>query len=196
MKIGLLVEGKHNKTEKEVLPILIDKIYETKGVITPSKVIRCAQRGDLFYDKKICGLIKSLLSQHPDISKVLICIDAECNSINKLKESVKKIEKEIRISFKNIIIHYCIVVYALETWLATDHRAVSEYYKIDEKKVEKNISIKIQKECNPKDFFKKMLGNKFDYIRDDVKIAEKIDIKRISKRNDSFAYFKEMVLDP
>lgn len=193
MKIGLIVEGKHNKTEKEVLPLLIDKIYEVRK---PAKVKRCGQRGDLFCAKKVCGLIEYLLCQHPDISKVLVCIDAECNSINKLNESVKKIEKEIKKSFENIIIHYCIVVHALETWLATDYIAVSEYYKIDEKKVEKDISIKIQKECNPKDFLKKMLGNKFDYIRDDVKIAKKIDIERIAKRNDSFAYFKKVVLDP
>jgi len=41
-----------------------------------------------------------------------------------------------------------------------------------------------------------VLGDKFDYIRDDVKIAEKIDRERIAKRNDSFSYFKEIVLDP
>lgn len=196
MKIGLIVEGKYNKTEKEVLPILIKKIYDTKKLIKPPLVKRCGQRGDLFDLKKVCGLIEYLLYQHSDIGKVVVCLDSECEPINKLKESVERIEKEIKKSFKNIIIHYCMVVYALETWLGGDHVALAEYYKIDKEKVYKDISIKIQKECNPKDFLKKVLGDKFDYIRDDIKIAEKIDIKKISKMNDSFLYFKKVVLDP
>lgn len=158
--------------------------------VLPSSIgikVDFANKGDLLLPDKTRAKILPYLNQ--GYSKIIICVDTECTKVT--EADIKKAEKGLFNQISISSIKYCAVVHALESWLASDKDIIKEWLKRD-------FSLP-QTECTPKNFLKnefKKAGKEYDYIRDNTRLAEKVDIGRISKANASFKKFIQALKDP
>lgn len=187
MKIALLVEG---VSDSKTLSILIKKILgEKAGVLT-----RIVGQGNLLKARKVCADLKDILSENPDVSKILACLDSECTSEQETKNLIKPVEKEVKISIgEQYKFSYIVVVHALEGWLLADPDAITGYLG-SKKKVKVPDSATL--DCRPKEILKnifKKAGKDFLNTVADPRIAERVDSDKMAKRNKSFARFLEYI---
>jgi hypothetical protein len=187
VKIALLVEG---VSDAKTLSILVKKIRgESVGVIS-----RVIGQGNLFKDRKVCAYIQDLMSEHPDISKIIACVDSECTPEAQTQEQVKKIEKTIKAQIdRHYHFSYVIVVHALEGWLLADPDAIGNYLG---PKTTVKIPNSATLDCRPKETLKiifKKAGKDFLNTVADPRLAERVDCDKMVKRNKSFAHFYDCI---
>lgn len=189
IKISLFVEG---PSDEVTLRVLVRRILGRQIDI----ISRVKRRGDLLNEGKIYSHItKDILLKHPDISKIIICVDSECTPETEAKANVRKLES----SFKSKVDCplYCItVIHALEGWLLADPDSIGKYLG---PRARVNISPSKALECKPKELMKRVFrqnGREFLPKRDNSQIAKRIDIDKIVKNNKSFEYFRDRIKDP
>ena len=188
MSLGLFVEG---RSDKEAIPILIRKVLEPQG--SPVKLIcrNLRGKGDILKTKKIKGHLEALLEQDPEIAKVIVCVDSNCDPAGTQEKAVK-IEREL--NEMGLPVRYAVVVHALEGWLAADSKALAQV-------LGRRVQIKRNPEeiCKPAELLEDIFarhGKNFQKVRHDSKIAEHASPRRIAERNSSFQRFLELVKDP
>jgi hypothetical protein len=134
--------------------------------------------------------------RHPEISKIIICIDSECSDENEIGQKATDVEKRLEQMGLVTAPKYVVVVHALEGWLLADPGAIQTYLG---SRTNINVSSSDPIDCKPKKalsgIFRKA-GKDFDYIRDDPGIAGLCDPACMSKNNKSFEYLKRVIEDP
>lgn len=190
MKIALLVEG---PSDEKTLRILVHKISgEQVGIVT--RVMR--GRGNLLNERKVKAVISNdILLGHPEVSKIIICVDSECTPENEAKKEVEKIEKNVKSGVKYPL-YYVTLIHALEGWLLADPDTIGIYLG---QKANVKISPSDTLDCNPKEVMKDIFRRnerQFLPTRDNPGIAERINIDKIATNNKSFLRFQDKVKDP
>ncbi len=190
MKIALLVEG---VSDEKTLRILVHKILG-KQVSIVTRVIR--GRGDLLNERKVKAIIiNDIMVSHPEVSKILICVDSECTPEDVTQKEIEKREKVVKSGVKSAI-HYIAVIHALEGWLLADPEGIEQYLG---QRANVKISPSATQDCNPKKIMKDVFRqNERQFLpkRDDPRIAERINIHKIATNNKSFVRFQDKVKDP
>jgi len=183
MTLGLFVEG---KSDKKAIPILIRKILNTGGK-TPAVIARLVPRGDMFKAIKVRAYIKRLLNEHPEISKIVVCVDSECTGPQEIEQEVRKVKQHLLRLKVNL--QYVVIVHALEAWLAADPKAL--------RKVTGHTGIipNLQGECRPAQVLERIVKN-FRKTEHAPRLAQYSDVKVIASRNSSFREFRRAVTDP
>lgn len=157
---------------------------------------RVKRRGDLLNKEQVKKYIDFLLLTHPDISKIIVCVDSECTPEKEMEKTTNNIEVELKPRIKRPI-YFANIVHALEGWLLADQDNIRKYLG---SRVSIHIPPSAPLECKPKEvikaIFRKAGGKKFLYTRDNPKIAENLDVKKAAKCNKSFANFLQIVKDP
>lgn len=188
MKIALFCEDKFNKP----FQILTQRIMgKQKGVIMRSK-----KRHDLLKEDKIYSHITyDILQDHPDISKIIVCVDSECTPEKRVLEDLRRVESSIKTKLRQPI-HYLPVTHALEGWLLADPETIKQYLG---SRVRVDISSSATSHCKPKELMKEMFqkaDREFLPSRDNGRIADQINIDEIAKNNRSFACYRKVVQEP
>ena len=187
MKIGLIVEG---KSDVETIQRLVEGIYAGTRK-KPGTVVRQLRQGNMLKPDKIRGLVNQMISDKPGIKKIIICLDCECTREEEKQPKIKKAEKELQRMGLNPLPRYCLVVHALESWLATDSRALGSYLG---KKIQ--LGWNPVSACHPKDCLKetfKREGRTFDNIKDNPRLAQSVNIQTLTEQNPSFAQFRKLI---
>jgi len=189
MSIGLFVEG---KSDKDTIPKLIRKFLDTSPKIIPRRI----HRGEMFKSEKVKLYLEALLEQHPDVAKVIVCVDSHCTDPAETRGELSKIERELNKMDLPVVPRYAVVVHSLEGWLAADTEAL-------ECVLGKGAHVRIEEDleevCEPAELLGDIFaqhGKKFLKTMHDPMIAEHADPRRIAKRNSSFQRFLELVKDP
>lgn len=185
MKIGIFIE---DRMGRDVFSILSHKILAGKRV---GIHIRQLPRGDLLNAEKVLASIEYEIRQHSDLAKIIVCVDSECTDPTEIDRKAQAVEQKLRHIRRPV--KYCIVVHALEGWLMADSTALRQFLGVKRLPFRKTDSI-----CKPKDKLRKLsrnAGRSYLPSRDNLKIAELADIKRISANNSSFAEFCRLIRD-
>lgn len=177
----------------EPLRIIARRILGRQSGIIP----RYKKRGDLLNKQKICSHIENdILQEHPDVSKIIVCIDSECTSEKEMKSTLSRVANDIQKDFKKLSVKYCLVVHAIEGWFLADAGNIKKYLGSP---TGVSIPSSATSTCKPKkimkDIFKKA-GKEYIPYRDNRRIAEKADIAKMVKGNKSFAHFRDEIKDP
>ena len=191
MTIGLFVEG---PSDERSIPILARKILASKGV-RHGVVVRVAPRGNLFNAQKMKVHIDTLLRTHQDITKVIICVDSDCNP-PEAEGLAKSAEGQLVNLRLKTLLRYVVVVHALEGWLAADTGAVG---KVVGANVASYIPQDLEGVCKPADLLDQIFdkyGKDFRKTQHDPLIADYADPAAIARRNSSFRQFQEAITDP
>lgn len=189
IKIALFVE---DKIGKKAIEILAHKIT-ARGT---SIKLRFIKRGGLLNEQKVYSFIKNdILQDHPDVSKIIACVDSECTLEEEIEKEVQKVKGTLTVKV-NRPVYYVVVVHALEGWLLSDPEGIKKYLG---PRAKINISPSASKECRPKkvmkDIFRKA-GKDYLHTIHNSQIAELSDPKKIIKSNPSFKNFYEVIKDP
>ena len=191
MKIALFVEG---QSDKETLTILVKKILGEHASVIP-RVFR--GKGNLLNEQKVYSSITYLVQEHPDVSKIIVCVDSECTPEDQTEQEIKKVEKSIKSKIQQRHpVYYVGVIHALEGWLLADPDAVTEHLG---PKMKVNIPHQATLDCKPKEVIKDIFrkaDKEFIALLHNPRIAEKIDIDKMANQNKSFARFRERIKDP
>lgn len=190
MKIALLVEG---PSDEKTLRILVQKILgEPISIVT--RVMR--GRGNLLNERKVRAVIlNNILPDHPEVAKIIVCVDFECTPEDEAQEEVGKIEKIVKSGMKSPI-YFIPVIHALEGWLLADPDRIKEYLG---QRANVKISPSATLDCNPKEIMKDIFRQnerQFLPTLDNPRIAERINIGKIVEKNKSFTHFQDKVKDP
>jgi len=191
MKVALLVEG---PSDERTLKILSKKIMgEQTGIET--RILR--GRGNLLNERKVYSHIVNIIQNHPDVSKIIICIDSECTPKDETEREMKDVENSLRAKIQqNYTIYYIGVIHALEGWLLTDRDNLRKYLG---PRARGKILPSAALNCKPKEFMKNIFkrnGKNFLPTLHNPRIAEQIDIDKTAKNNESFKFFRDKVKDP
>ena len=187
MSIGLFVEG---KSDKDTIPKLIRKFLDTSPKIIP----RTIHRGEMFESEKMKPYLEALLKLHPDVAKVIVCVDSHCTDPEEIRKEVSRVERELARMSLQVTPQYVVVVHALEGWLAADQKALGLVLGS-----EVNINRNLEEECKPDellgDLFAKH-GKSFQKTRHDPQIASHADSEEIAHHSPSFRRFCRLIKDP
>lgn len=189
MKIGLLVEG---ESDKNTFRILIPRVLGRQVSIV-TRVLR--GRGNLLNERKVRAIADEIAISHPEVSKILVCIDSECTPEDETQKEVRKAEKIVKSGVKHPI-YYITVLHALEGWLLADPEGIKGYLG---QRADVKISPSATLDCNPKKIMKNIFRQnqrQFLPTRDNPRIAERVNIDGIGISNRSFARFQNRVKDP
>jgi len=193
MKIGLIVEG---KSDGETIKKLVEKIYAgARRKTKPGVVSRRLAQGNLLKPNKIRGVVDQMVEEHhPEIKKIIICLDCECTSEKEKQPKVSRAAKELRQLGLQPAPQYCLVVHAIEGWLASDPAALNKYFRKEIK-----LDWDPVKDCRPKDRLRSTFaseGKNFTNTEHNPRLAELVHIQTLIKRNPSFARFKKLLESP
>ena len=187
VKVALLVEG---PSDVKTMPILVKRILGERVRII-SRNMR--GRGGVLNRRKVEAVINEVLRRNPDLSKVIVCVDSECTSLDETEDRAQEVRKAVA-SEVRCPVHYVVVGHALEGWLLADVEAVRKYLK-----GVVPITPSATLDCKPKEVMRGLFrkaGRNFLSDRDGPKMAEMMDLDRASKRNKSLATFREILKDP
>ena len=125
-------------------------------------------------------------------SKIIICVDSECTDPSITERNLAPCKRAVKgLSF---VVHFLVVVHALETWLAADEKALRAILKTNK---EIKIPGNLEMECRPvtilKDIYRKH-RREFLKSKDDLIIAEHANPTQIAKRCSSFRRFQQILL--
>jgi hypothetical protein len=190
LRIAIFVDG---QSDKPTIRILVEKLLTNRSP-KPGLKLLLLQRGDFFSAPKVSAHLRLLHQTHPDIGKVILCLDCECTPKEDIQPQLAKVQEEVRHDHPSLNPTIVLKVHALEGWLASDRRAVQRVLGAEPKDYPRP-----ENECKPKELlatvFKKA-NREFDYMRDDPRLAQEIDIERLCRSSPSFCEFRKAVEDP
>ena len=190
MRIAIFVDG---KSDKPTLDILAEKVLGNRSP-KPGREILLLPRGDFFSAPKVSAQLKFLHQTRPDIGKVILCLDCECTPAEDIQSQLTKVQEEVRRDHPSLSPTIVLKVHALEGWLASDRKAVQKVLGAKPKAYPKP-----ENECKPKALlarvFKKA-NKEFDYMRDDPRLAQEVDIESLCQSSPSFCEFRKAIEDP
>ncbi len=190
MRVALFVDG---PSDRDTIKILARKLT-AQGKPAPGFEFRVLARGDFFSSSKVSAYLTYLRRTHPDVSKAILCLDCECTPAEEIQPRLLNVQEEIRREHPSLNPKFVLKVHALEGWLASDRQALREILGTEPAAYSKPESV-----CKPKELlaavFKKA-NKEFDYMRDNLRIAQLIDIERLCQSSPSFSEFRNAVEDP
>ena len=190
MRIAIFVDG---KSDKPTLDILAEKLLGNRSP-KPGRKFLLLQRGDFFSAAKVSAQLEFLHQMHPDVGKVILCLDFECARAEDIQPQLAKVQKEIRSNHPSLNPTIVLKVHALEGWLASDRQAVQKVLGEEPRDYPRP-----ENECKPKKLLEtvfKKANKEFDYMRDDPRLAQEIDIERLCRSSPSFREFRKAIEDP
>ncbi len=191
MTIGFFVEGP--KSEKPSITILARKVLESKSM--RRGVVARVGGGDLFNAQKMKVHINTLLRIHQDITKIIVCVDSDCNP-SEAEGRAKSTERQLASFRLKTVPRYVLVIHALEGWLAADPEAVGKVVGAD---VPRHIPQDLEGVCKPADLLDQIFakyGKDFRKTQHGPLIAGYADPAAIAHRNSSFRQCQEAIIDP
>jgi hypothetical protein len=190
LRIAIFVDG---RSDKLTLDILAEKLLGNRSP-RPGRKFLLLPRGDFFSAPKVSAQLKFLHQTHPDVGKVILCLDCECTPAEDIQPQLAIVQKGIRQDHPSLNPTIVLKVHALEGWLASDREAVRRVLGAEPTSYPEPESV-----CKPKELlatvFKKA-NKEFDYMRDDPRLAKEIDIERVCRSSPSFCEFRKAVEDP
>jgi hypothetical protein len=181
------------QSDKQTIRILAEKLLSNRSP-RPGLQFRVLRRGDFFCATKISGHLKVLHQTRPDIGKVILCVDCECTPKEDIQPRLSRVQEEVRRIHPSLNPTIVLKVHALEGWLASDPKALREVLGTEPADYRKPENV-----CKPKELlatvFKKA-NKEFDYMRDDPRLAQEIDIERLCRSSPSFSEFRKAIEDP
>jgi hypothetical protein len=190
LRIAIFVDG---PSDKQTIRILAEKLLINRSP-KPGLEFRVLPRGDFFSAPKVSAQLKFLHQMQHDIGKVILCLDCECTPTEKIHPQLTKVQKEVRRKHPSLNPTIVLKVHALEGWLVSDRQAVQKVLGAKPKTYPKPENV-----CKPKELlatvFKKA-NREFDYMRDDPRLAQEVDIERVCQSSPSFSEFRKAIEDP
>lgn len=188
MTIALFVEG---PSDKKTLRILVRRILG-KGAAKTKIVCRIVRQGGLFNARKIKAYVRDdVLLRHQNVDNIIAVVDSECNPCEETQSEAAKIERQLKRLKVKPLPRYCVACHALEAWLGADLEALKQ---VAGKPVK--LTENLFQACRPKEVLRRAfekLDKPFNHVKDDPRIAEKIDPAKVAKNNPSFAHFVRLV---
>ena len=184
MSLGLFVEG---QSDKDTLPIPIRKIGY-RGAVR----CRVVDRGSMLSAERMEPYVRSLLKQHPDLNRILICIDGEESTPAQLQQRVVQPQRRLDPA-ATVAVRYAIVDRALEGWLACDEEALRV---VLGPRARVNVRGNPEHDPQPAEILRRIFrdnGRKFMKTRHDPQIAERITPSIIARRSPTFTAFMQNV---
>jgi hypothetical protein len=190
LRIALFVDG---QSDRDTLKVLAGKLLAQKKP-PPGLEFRVLPRGDFFSPVKVSAYLRDLHRTHPDVTKAILCLDCECTPVEDIQPKLLAVQEETRRQHPSLNPAFILKVHALEGWLASDQEALRAVLGTHPALFPKPETV-----CKPKELlatvFKKA-NKEFDYMRDDPRIAQAVDIERLSQSSPSFSEFREAIEDP
>jgi hypothetical protein len=190
LKIALFVDG---QSDRDTLKILVRKLIAQRKP-PPGFEFRVLPRGDFFSPLKVSAHLRYLSQTHPDLNKAILCLDCECTPAEDIQPTLSEVRQEIRREHPSLNPTFVLKVHALEGWLASDRQALGEVLGAEPVAYPKPETV-----CKPKELLATVFekaNKEFDYMRDDPRIAEAVDIERLCQSSASFSEFRNAIEDP
>jgi hypothetical protein len=190
LRIAIFVDG---PSDKQTIRILTERLLINRSP-KPGLKLLLLPRGDFFSAPKVSAQLNVVRERHPDISKVILCLDCECTPKEDIQPQLTKVQDEVRQNHPSLNATIVLKVHALESWLASDPQALRRVLGTDPTDYPKPENV-----CKPKELLEivfRKANKEFDYMRDDPRLAQVIDIERLCGSSPSFSEFRKAIEDP
>ena len=115
LSLGLLVEG---QSDQDTIPILAKRLGYDARIRA-----RVVSRGQMLASNAISRYLTKFLRESRDVTRVIICLDAERENPAQVLASTRPIERRLNETL-TVSVRYAVVDHALEGWLACDEEAI------------------------------------------------------------------------
>lgn len=115
MTLAIFVEG---PSDKDAIPVLLSKFRR------PSRHVRIVGSDEMLDAAAMERHIAVLMSQHRDVSAVLVFRDSEGTDPEQTLLACAKPLARLRERFRRLFIEYIVVDHSIEGWLGADQTAV------------------------------------------------------------------------
>jgi hypothetical protein len=89
MKIAIFSEDRYCKP----FQILAQRILGKQAGVE----LRSKKRNDLLKEEKVYShIVYDILQEHPDISKIIVCVDSECTPEEEVLKKLKEVENSLK----------------------------------------------------------------------------------------------------
>ena len=187
MSLGLFVEG---QSDRDTIPILARRLGYDARIRA-----RIVSRGQMLASNAISRYPTKFLRESRDVTRVVVCIDAERENPAVVFASTRPIERRLNETLR-IQVNYSVVDHALEGWLACDEQAVRA---ILSPRARIDIRGNPEEHPTPADILHRVFRDnrrEFNKMRDNRRIAENASVERIAARSPTFRRFAEMLGHP
>ena len=188
MSLGLLVEG---QSDKDTIPILARQLGCDERIRA-----RVVSRGQMLASNAISRYLTKFLRESSDVSRVIVCLDAERENPAQVLDSTRPIERRLNETL-HVQVNYVVVDHALEGWLACDEDALRAVLGGSRARI--NIRGNPEDHPTPADLLERVFRDnrrQFRKTRDNPRIAENSSPERIGRRSPTFRRFAEILGHP
>ena len=188
LSLGLLVEG---QSDQDTIPILAKRLGYDARIRA-----RVVSRGQMLASNTISRYLTKFLQESGDVSRVIICLDAERENPAQVLESTRPIERRLNETLR-VQVNYAIVDHALEGWLGCDEEALRAVLGGPRARI--NIRANPEHHPTPADLLERVFrdnGRRFRKTRDNSRIAERASPERIAAQSPTFRRFAEILGHP
>ena len=188
LSLGLLVEG---QSDRDTIPILAKRLGYDARIRR-----RIVSRGDMLASSTISRYLTKFLRENRDVTRVIICLDAEREIPAQVLASTRPIERRLNETLR-VQVNYAVVDHALEGWLACDEEALRSV--LGGQRARINIRGNPEDHPTPADILERVFRDnrrRFRKTRHDPEIAEHVNVERIAARSPTFRRFAEIIGHP
>ena len=188
LSLGLLVEG---QSDQDTIPILAKRLGYDARIRA-----RVVSRGQMLASNAISRYLTKFLRESRDVTRVIICLDAERENPAQVLASTRPIERRLNETL-TVSVRYAVVDHALEGWLACDEEALRSV--LGGPRACINIQGNPEDHSTPADILHRLYRQNrrnFRKTRDNPKIAEHVTPERIAARSPTFRRFAEILGHP
>ena len=188
MSLGLLVEG---QSDQDTIPILAKRLGYDARIRA-----RVVSRGQMLASNAISRYLTKFLRESRDVTRVIICLDAERENPAQVLASTRPLERRLNETLR-VQVNYAVVDHALEGWLACDEEALRAV--LGGSRADINIRGNPEDHPAPADLLVQVFRvnrRRFRKTRDNPKIAERASPERIAAKSPTFKRFAEILGHP
>ncbi|MSQ16303.1 MAG: DUF4276 family protein [Dehalococcoidia bacterium] len=138
--------------------------------------------GNLLDASKVARHVKPLLATRRGLEKVIVVVDAYCNG-EETEAKASACEDDITDEHLGIPVHWFVVQYELDSWLAQLPETIKAAYGLTLRAPNASQS------RSAKAFLKRHLP-KYQPMRDNLKLARSLNLDTLAQRNPNFREFK------